>query len=326
MDGVDQKILYYLDVDCRTPVKRIASLIGEKSEKINYRLKRLYKDGIIKRCYAEVNPWKTGYSSFKVYIQFQGVDKGKIDEMHAVLLENCNVGWVASCLGKWDMIVEILAHDRYEFEKYYSRVHKKYYENILYKVVGVTLERIFMNKKWLDPACRETSISHMSGQPEKIIDDKDFLILRHLICSGRDCVKTISEKLKIPPTTISQRINNLIKKGVIANFRTDVDLKKFNRIFCKSFIYCAGATEETEREFIEYCSKNPDIVFITKTITPWDMEIEAHSESFNTFTDLMNRLRLKFPGIVRNFEAVVINKETGASHIPRVDPDKPRRQ
>lgn len=322
MDAVDEKLLFYLDVDARMPVKKIASLIGEKSEKINYRLKRLFKDGIIKRCFAEVNPWKTGYTSFKVNLQFQGVDKDRINEMYEFLLQNCNVGWVASCLGRWDMVVEILARDRYEFMRFYSKFHRKYCECILYKVVGVTLERIFLNKKWLAPGLSKVSASYMSGEPRKLVDSKDFVILRHLIFNGRDSVKKISDDLTMPPTTISQRINNLIKKGIITNFRIDLDLARFNRVYCKSFIYFSEGDEEEQKKLIDFCYSHPDIIFITKTIAPWDMEIEAHSNSFNDFTKVMNDLRNQFPRTIRNFEAVVINQETGASHIPRKDPDK----
>lgn len=322
MDGVDEKLLFYLDVNARMPVKKIASLIGEKSEKINYRLKRLFQDGIIKRCFTEINPWKVGYTSFKVHFQFQGVDKEKIDEMYEFLLQNCNVGWVASCLGRWDMVVEILARDRHEFMKFYSKFHRKYYEYILYKVVGVTLERIFLNKKWLAPQLSQVSASYMSGEPMKLVDSKDFIILRHLIFNGRDSVKKMSDVLGMPPTTISQRMNNLVKKEIITNFRIDVDLARFKKVYCKAFIYFSEADEDEQKQLINYCYGHPDIIFLTKCIAPWDMEIEAHSSSFNEFTELINKLRNKHPGIIRNFEAVVINKETGASHIPRKDPDK----
>jgi DNA-binding Lrp family transcriptional regulator len=322
MDEVDRKILFYLDVNSRYSVKEIAKLIGEKSEKINYRVKKLIKDKTIRRCYSEINPWKTGYTSFKVNFQFQGVDKEKLNEMYNFLLANCNVGWVATCLGRWDMVVEIMARDRYEFIKYYSRFHSKYYEHILFKVVGVTLERIFINKKWLSPDFPQINTSYMEGKPEKLVDSKDFRILRHLIDHGRDSVKNMSMELKMPATTISQRINNLVKKGVITNFRIDVDLKKLNKVYAKSFIYFSDASTSNQKQLIDHCIAHPDVIFLTKCIGPWDMEIEAHTNSFNEFTQLMNDLRNKFPGVIRNFEAVLINKEEGASFIPREDPDK----
>jgi DNA-binding Lrp family transcriptional regulator len=322
MDEVDRKILFYLDVNSRYSVKEIAKLIGEKSEKINYRVKKLIKDNVIKRFFAEINPWKTGYTSFKVCLQFQGVDKDKLDEMYNFLLSNCNVGWLATCLGRWDMVVEIMARDRYEFIKYYSLFHSKYYEQILLKEVSVVLERIFINKKWLAPDFPEIRSSFMEGKPDKVVDSKDFEILRYLVVNGRDSVKNMSNELNMPATTISQRINNLVKKEVITNFRIDVNLKKFNKVYCKSFIYFSDASTWNQKLLFDYCITHPDVIFLTKCIAPWDMEIEAHSNSFNDFTQMMNDLKNRFPGVIRNFEAVVINKEEGASFIPREDPDK----
>jgi len=316
MDEVDRKLLYYLDADSRSPVKTIASKIGEKSEKINYRLKRLLREKIILRFHPEVNPWKIGYTSFKVYFQFQGVDREKIEEMYHYLLENCNVGWAASCLGRWDMIVEILAKDRHEFAKFYSKFHSRYYEYILSKVVGVSIELMFTNKKWLAPQIGEPRASNMIGIPEMLVDEKDIKIIRYLVNNGRDPVKTIAQKLRMPPTTISQRIGNLVKRGVIANFRIDIDLRKFNRVYCKSFIYFSKGDDKEVRKLFDYCVGHPDIIYVTKCIAPWDMEIEAHTHSFNEFTDLMNDIHKRFPDVVRNFEAVVINKETGELCLP----------
>jgi DNA-binding Lrp family transcriptional regulator len=314
MDKIDLEILYHLDMDARLPVKRIASVMGEKSERINYRLNKLFREGVIKRCYAEVNPWKIGYSSYKVYLQLQGVDEEKIDEMYEFLQKSCNISWAASCLGRWDMMVEILARDRYEFSEIYSRFHNKYCRYILSKVVSVTLELTFTNKKWLAEKDPKVSLSLMTGRPETLVDSKDRKILRHLINNGRDPMRKMAKVLGIPQTTVSQRVSRMARNGIIGKFRADIDLSKFNRIYCKSFVYLSAAAPEDEKKFIDHCVNHPDVVFFNKSIAPWDVEIEAHAPSFNDFTDMMSDMRNRYPGVVRNFEAVVINKGTGSFH------------
>jgi DNA-binding Lrp family transcriptional regulator len=220
-------------------------------------------------------------------------------------------------MGRYDMIVEIMAKDRHEFLELYSKFHKQYYENILTKEVGVTTELFFMNKKWLFPGIGKPEIANMVGRPENLVDEKDIKILSHLLKNGRDPVKRIAQNLKMPATTVSQRIANLVKRGVIAGFRTDVDLKKFDRVYCKSFVYYSQANEKDVSKMIEYCFSHPDIIFITKCIAPWDMEIEANTHTFNDFTLLMNDLKNRFPNVVRNFEAAVINKDTSDLCKPR---------
>lgn len=314
MDETDRKILHFLDKDSRMPAKQIARLMGQKSEKINYRLKKLLDTKVLDRCFAEVNPWKIGYTSFKVYIQFQGVDQEKVDEMYNFLTSSCNVNWVASCLGRWDMVIEILASDRHEFKNNYDRFHARYCGYILYKVIGVSLELIFTNKKWLCPEDKDISVSIMTGSPTRMVDDKDMTILRQLIRDCRKPVKRISEETGIPSTTILQRINNMCKKGIITHFRTGIFLENFDRIFCKSFVYFAKPSKEEEDHLIDFLVHHPDVTYLNKTIAPWELEIDAHASSFNDFTEMMKEIAEKFPGVVRNFEAVVINKGTGSFH------------
>ncbi len=313
MDSTDMELLYHLDIDSRRPAKQIAELMGENSEKINYRLNKLVRDGTVKRCFAEVNPWRIGYSSFKVYLQLQNVDKEKTAEMLGFLTANCNVSWAVSCLGRWDMVVEILAKDRHDFSRSFSKFRRKYCDYILLKVVGVTLELIFLNKKWLGPAKpTAVSVSAMTGTPQNFADEKDLAILRYLAADCREPVRSIAAKLGIPPTTLSQRIHSLMKNGVIPAFRTDLDLKRFGKVYCKAFVYFSGANEEEEKEMLDYCIRHPSVIFITKTIAPWDIEVEANADSFSAFMAMMNDLRNRFPKVVRNFETVVINDETGS--------------
>lgn len=312
MDAIDLELLYHLDTDSRMPVKRIASRMGQNSERINYRLNNLLRDGTVKRCYAQVDPGKIGYTSFKVYLQFQNVDKAKMEEMHSFLVEKCNVGWAASCLGRWDMIIDVLARDRHDFSRIYSEFHRRHCDNILNRAIGIMLERRFINKKWLARGKPAAGVSMMAEPPLDLADKTDFAILRRLVRDSREPVKKMAASLGMPATTVSQRIRRLVEKGVIAAFRTDLDLPRFGRVLCKAFIYLSSADDAKQKEMLDYCAAHPDIIYVSKTIAPWDIEVEAHLLSFNDFTALMNSLRDRFPTVVRNFETVIISRETGS--------------
>ncbi len=309
MDGTDLELLYHLDMDSRRPAKEIAALMGQKSEKINYRLNNLLRDGTVKRCYAEVDQLKIGYSSFKVYLQLQGVDNSKIDEMLAFLSRSCNSSWACSCLGRWDMIVDIMAKNRYDFSRYYSEFHKRYSDRVLRRDVGMTLKAIFLNKKWLCPLKSATSMSVMEGVPADIANEKDRAILRRLVRDCREPLRSLAEGAGMPATTASQRIARLVEKKVVPAFRTDLDLKRFGRVMCKSFVYLSGAGEPEVREMMDHLIRHPDVFFMARCAAPWDLEIDAHSGSFNDFTALMEGLKDRFPAVVRNYESVVISKE-----------------
>ncbi len=312
MDGTDLEILYHLDIDSRRPAKGIASLMGQKSEKVNYRLNNLLRGGAIRRCYAEIDPWKIGYASFKVYLQFQRVDNAKVAEMQSFLCRRCNVSWAASCVGRWDMVIDVLAKNRHDFSERYSLFHRKYCEWILRRDVGMTLETVFLNKKWLCPKKAAVKLAVMSGVPEDLVAPKDFALLGRLARDCREPLRSLSAAARMPPTTASQRIRRLVARKVIAAFRTDLDLQRFGRVLCKSFVYLSGAPEPEVRRMMDYLTRHPDVVFISRCVAPWDMEIEANVGSFSDFTRMMDGLKDRFPTVVRNYEAVAVSKETGS--------------
>ncbi|OLS26413.1 MAG: putative HTH-type transcriptional regulator [Candidatus Heimdallarchaeota archaeon LC_3] len=55
------------------------------------------------------------------------------------------------------------------------------------------------------------------------IDEKDTLILKELKNDSRLSVKSISEKINIPATTVHNRIKKLVENGVIQNFTININ-------------------------------------------------------------------------------------------------------
>ena len=111
-------------------------------------------------------------------------------------------------------------------------------------------------------------------------------------------------------------IKNMQKNGVIIAFQIDLDMNKVDRVFCKSFVYLTKSSKREEEKLMEYCFRHPEITMILRCIGPWDLEIEAHCKSFKSFTELMNEIRNRYSSLVRNFEAVGLNKESGTIFLP----------
>ncbi len=55
---------------------------------------------------------------------------------------------------------------------------------------------------------------------------------------------------------------------------------------------------------------HPNITAIIQCIARWDFEIECEVENVHQFNEIMNEIRNKFD-FVRNFETVIITKESG---------------
>ena len=74
LDSKDKKILYYLSLDSRQSLKTISKKAGVSKELAAYRIKRLFKKGIITNYAIFINIEKLGYSGIFIYYYFTKVN------------------------------------------------------------------------------------------------------------------------------------------------------------------------------------------------------------------------------------------------------------
>ena len=81
IDLKDRKILYHLDLNCRQSNAQIGKKVGLSKEVVNYRIKKMEEEGIIKNYWTAINSFKLGYQVFRIYIKFQNVTEKKKQEI-----------------------------------------------------------------------------------------------------------------------------------------------------------------------------------------------------------------------------------------------------
>jgi DNA-binding Lrp family transcriptional regulator len=319
MDEGDKRILYYLDLNSRSSAKKLASDTGMKQEHVEKRLKEFFEQGVVRRCYPEIDCSKLGYYPFKLYLQFQNASPEIIEEIYRYLADSPNTGWIVKCSGNWDMIYAMWGKNVGEFNKVYELLLSKYYPYILKKVISITVDLYLANKKWLVGESAKQDVVKVSGVPDGEIDESDLKILTELWKDARMPIVDIANSLEMDPEEVDRKIKEMQKKKIILSFRTDLDLSHFSRAYCKSFVYLTKSSKKDEERLLDYCFRHPEITLMVKCVGPWDFEIEAHSKSINEFTEMMNDIRSRYPTLVRNFEAIVVNKESGTFFSPKKD-------
>ena len=71
MDQIDKKILCELDLNCRTPVTKIAKKLRINRNVADYRIKNLQNEGIISNYITAINLGKLGYKTYKIYFKIR---------------------------------------------------------------------------------------------------------------------------------------------------------------------------------------------------------------------------------------------------------------
>lgn len=106
MDKIDQKLLFLLANDSRTPLKALAAAVGLASSTVQERIKRLEKEGVIRRYTIDIRPQNT----IEAYLLVTATSAGCAD-LAPKITKLPNVLKCQSISGDQDMLVHVQVPD-----------------------------------------------------------------------------------------------------------------------------------------------------------------------------------------------------------------------
>lgn len=310
----DIAILIELEKNSRISINKIAKKLRLSKDGVNYRIKKLIKNKIITRFFADIDVSKLGLILNKIAFQFQNTDKEKQDEIFNFLKHHPKIGWVVLCSGRWDALIVAYVKDLQEYHKLIKSLNESFGEYIHIKEFIAHPKYYVCSRKWFNPK-EKPSISSIGGPINKEnLDNKDLTIIKELTKNSRTSIISLAKTLNLSGSAVIKRIKNLETKKIILNYRVGLNLEKIGLEFCKSFIYLKNLTSQKEEAIIRYCLHHPRVTAVTYAIGAWDLELEMEVKNFDEFYKVMNQIRDKFKGNIKNYEAVVINKEYGIDY------------
>ena len=130
----------------------------------------------------------------------------------------------------------------------------------------------------------------------------DRNLLQLLEINARKPISFYAKKLRVSRATIDFRLNSLIKRGIITGFHTVLNLTALGRLYCRVFIRYERATEQDEKEFIEYLKKLKGIGWIAISEGKWDL-------TFILMVDSIQELHSAYSRILRDHHSIIKEKE-----------------
>jgi len=154
------------------------------------------------------------------------------------------------------------------------------------------------------------------GIGEKIkTDDIDISILRNLANNAKMSTTDIAKNLDISSITVKNRIERLIKSGVIQGFRYYGDLIKHGFKLYKADINLIDYTKK--QAIIEYILKNPHLLIITKSAGHADLELEFSVKDVSELLLILEDLVNKFPNTIKNYDYFYEKEIHKIQYIPQ---------
>jgi DNA-binding Lrp family transcriptional regulator len=301
IDLKDRKILYELDLNCRQSNTQIGKKVGLRKDVVAYRIKKMLDDGVIHHFETEMNTFKLGYDVFRIYIAFQNVSQDKKNEIIQYFCSCKNAWAVISSKGEIDLCVILWVKDNYEFHQFWENTLDKYEEYFAKYFVSVYIQAVSYKRTYLlqtndEEPGRRLYDTTCGGTPVDI-DETDYRLLDMLASNGRLPLIDLAEKLSCSSQSVSYRMNNLVKTGVIQGFRTRVDLSKLDLKAFKVDIFLKE--HRFQKPIIDYIEKQPYLECLNVAVGWANIEPEIVVENLDRLTEILEDLDKKFPNTIR---------------------------
>lgn len=309
LDQLDRKIVYLLDLNSREKELVIASKTKTSKQIVAYRLKRLVENGVIRQFQGVLNLEtfeKTIYAS--VYIRVSG----DVDSVVTFLQSQPNVGYVAKLGGSYDISIILVGKSLEDVdEQIQGLMNQK--PNLLgsfisqFRIRAYKFPKNYLVSKTFQTHVPKNIFRKNTSFPQ--VDSLDKNILR--IISRNSRVKTIeiARKLKIAFSTIRQRIQVLLEKGLLEGFTTLLDLDKIGMLNYKILIQTKSISKTDFQRLYQFAHQHPDITWFFKTFGPFQFEMRIEVENQKEFQKVIQKLRSEFSEIIEHIESVLVFEE-----------------
>ena len=308
LDVKDKKILYELEKDARQSNRIIGKKVGVNPDLVRYRINKLIEKGVIDNFLTFVNFAKLGFTDFGIFVNTRGLTQEKEKEFTTYLKNHQNITYFAKVGGKYDFIIGILAKDILHFHTIISQIMNTYGDYISNKDISIRMALFHFSKDYLiGKKGIGGELPYFGGEIEKVdLDDIDRKILKILSQNARINIVEISEKIKIPLSTVALRIKKLQNNKIINGFFTWINPLKFGVDNYDVLISFKNVNKEIENKFYSFCKINEHISWLIKTVGKWDYEIGMEVPNKEKFQEVLSEIRENFSEYITNLDFIII--------------------
>jgi len=310
LDETDLRILAELEMDARISDTEMARKIDMSPGTVSSHRESLEQSGVIKGYAPRVDFQRLGHNAFRVYLKLQFVNRETEQKIIEYIRNSRFCAWFSHAHSRFDFAALFesgTSNEFYSFWKDFRKSFKPYIrEAALVNYLGDTVsghpftKEVYGNQK-------QTAIG-TSGNVK--LDEKDREILKILSSNGRARATTIGKSLGLTSSAVKYRIDQLVSKKVIVNFRAFVDYEKLGyQVYKVDFnLDSLDAQEKME----QYLLKNPNVIELIRTSGWADIETRICTKSSRELYSLLHEFRDEFSGIIRDYDSFELPSEVKA--------------
>lgn len=316
MNEIDKKdliILRELSVDCRQPSRVIAKMAGLSREVVDYRIKHLVKDGVIREFVLEADLAALGFTKNVVYLELSGVTEKRDEEIRRLLSSHPFVCWLVSSTGKWSFIFDLHSRDAEHLAALLDDIKESLGRSLGdLRLVSLREHCYFHSKIFGGTQVIQQKNIHVAS-----LDEKDRRMLHLMSRNARAGWREIGDEIGLTPEAVSRRASALEKAGVIKKFSIFTDLHKLGFELYNVQISLSNQDEKAGRRVLDFLVAHHSVCYYYRPLAHWDVEFGVFVHDAGELRNMMREMRDYLGGQIRIIDTVLFYEEITSPALPK---------
>jgi DNA-binding Lrp family transcriptional regulator len=309
LNELERRVIYELEKDCNISLKELGDKLGVSKRVAEYNLRSLVRKKAILNFVAIIDVSKLGFINHEVWMQTGHMTEEERVKFVRYLAAHPRISWVASCGGKFDYVISIMAEDAVTFSEILKGILAEnpglvtsYSITISTKIR--TYPRSYMLGKGKEG--REGRL-FFSGPPKREnLDSTDLSILSVLSKNAKTTANEMSRIVGMSPGGVRMRIKSLEKSKVIEGYKAIFQPAVMGIQNYEILFSTAGISAENEARVDKYCTSNPYITLFIRCIGNFDMNLAADVRSQEHLKEIINDLKGALGSAINGMEIVPV--------------------
>jgi Lrp/AsnC family transcriptional regulator, regulator for asnA, asnC and gidA len=318
LDKKDKKLLYYLSENCRYSNTQLSKKVNLNKNSVQYRIKRLIKNKIITKfaCVLNLNALKL--NTITLFLRFN-IDINENKEIMEYLANHPYINWAVVLSGQWDVFVEVISKDLYHMEELINEIKNKFnnYLNSCESYISLPIKvEHLLHDFFKDINIKKEPIKKITPSPYKLTT-KDKNILTLLNKDSSQSLLAMAKKLNMSIDIVRYRIKNLVEKGIIMKFFSEVNVKELGYTEYVYKIKLSNASNEYINKLKIKLEDNINISYAFSDITGFNIIFVCRFKDTEGIDKLSRELRKEFSAIINKQDYFIIRKQIVFNLFPK---------
>jgi DNA-binding Lrp family transcriptional regulator len=271
MDNKDRKILYEISENANESKNVLAKRIRISREVLDYRIKKLEKEGIITGYQGRINLANFSYGGYIALIQTQNLSETKEKEVISKIKKNSLTQYIGKISGEYDFIIGFASKEIQNLVEYQEFLNETFGHNKQKITILTMISEIKDSFKQIFSEKEETNnLRSIIPMNKTELDEEDKKIVQSI---SEDCSIPswkIADEIGFSEVGVRKRIQKLVDKKIVLGFRTMINLSKLGKQTYFLFLKFNIQGKKQEKDFLDFLALNKKITYSCRTIGEYD--------------------------------------------------------